>query len=73
MPRRWAIRVTFADGNEAWLRHGSRIGSGPIATFGSRKLAEINAEFVGHGLDAGAVVTIIEHHKLKSVAPTEGK
>lgn len=59
MPSKWAIRVTYPSGDEAWLRHGSRIGEGPLATFGTRKLAEINAEFVSQGMDAGTVVTVV--------------
>lgn len=62
-PKRWAVRVTFANGEDAYLRRGSRIGSGPVVTFGTRKLAEINAEFVGHGLDSGAVVTVVQYRK----------
>lgn len=63
MPKCWKIRVTYANGEEAYLRHGSRIGAGPLATFGTRKLADINAEFVKMGLDEGDVVTVVQHVK----------
>lgn len=63
MPKTWAIRVTYQNGEEAWLRHGSRIGAGPLATFGTRKLADINADFVKQGMDAGTVVTVVQHRR----------
>lgn len=66
MVKRWAIRVTYPSGEEAFLRHGSRIGAGPVATFGTRKGADINAEFVMQGMEAGTVVTVVEHNKPKS-------
>jgi hypothetical protein len=56
---RWAIRVTYPDGREAWLRHGASIGEGPVVRFGTKKLAEINAEFVSHGLPEGTTVTVV--------------
>ncbi len=56
----WAIRVTFANGKDAFLRHGWVIGRGPIATFHSKEKAEREAAFVREGLDAGDVVTVIE-------------
>lgn len=59
-PITWAIRVTFADGREAFLRHGNVIGRGPIATFHSKEKADAQAAFLREGLDAGDVVTVIE-------------
>lgn len=56
----WAIRVTFADGKEAFLRHGNVIGRGPIATFHSKAKADEQAAFIREGLDAGDVATVIE-------------
>lgn len=56
----WAIRVTFANGKDAFLRHGGVIGRGPIATFYSKAKAEEQAAFVREGLDAGDVATVIE-------------
>lgn len=56
----WAIRVTYANGKDAFLRHGGVIGRGPIATFYSKAKAEEEAAFVREGLDAGDVVTVIE-------------
>lgn len=70
MSKRWAIRVTYPSGEEAWLRHGSRIGAGPLATFGSRKLADINADFVQQGMDDGTTVVAVEYVKPKRVAST---
>jgi hypothetical protein len=67
MPSRWSIRVTFADGNEALLRHGPVVGEGDVVTFRTRKLAEINADLVRNGLEEGDVVTIIP------AARTEGR
>lgn len=66
--KRWAIRVTYPSGEEAWLRHGSRIGAGPLATFGTRKLAEINADFVRQGLDTDVVIAIVPHRKSEAKA-----
>lgn len=60
MPKRWAIQVVFPNGDVAYLRHGSRIGAGPLATFASRQTADINLEMVVHGLDAGSTATIID-------------
>ncbi len=56
----WAIRVTFANGKDAFLRHGGVIGRGPIATFHVKEKAEEQASFVREGLDAGDVITVIE-------------
>lgn len=56
----WAIRVTFASGRTAFLRHGGVIGRGPIATFHSKDRADAQAAFLREGLDARDVVTVIE-------------
>jgi hypothetical protein len=56
----WAIRVTFANGRDAFVRHGGVIGRGPIATFHSKAKAEAQAALFREGLDAGDVVTVIE-------------
>ena len=56
----WAIRVTFANGKDAFLRHGGVIGRGPIATFHSKQKAEAEAAFIREGMDAGDVVAVIE-------------
>lgn len=64
----WAIRVTFAGGGTAFLRHGGVIGRGPIATFHSKAKAEDQAAFVREGLDAGDVVTVIERSHGKRFA-----
>ncbi len=68
----WAIRVTFANGRDAFLRHGRGIGRGPIATYHSKAKAEEYASFVRDGLDAGDVVTVIErsHGRQKDPAPS---
>ena len=64
MPKRWAIQVVSTNGDVMYLRHGNRIGMGPIATFGTRKLAEINREFIAQGMDAGETVSVIEWNRL---------
>jgi hypothetical protein len=56
----WAIRVTFANGKEAFLRHGGIIGRGPIATWHSKAKAEREAAFVCEGCSSEDVVTVIE-------------
>lgn len=56
----WAIRVTFANGKDAFLRLGGVIGRGPIATFHSKAKAEMEAAFIREGLYEGDVVTVIE-------------
>lgn len=56
----YAIRVTFANGRDAFVRQGGVIGRGPIATFYSKAKAEEQAAFFREGLDAGDVVTVIE-------------
>lgn len=56
----WAIRVTFASGREAFLRHGGVIGRGPIARFHSKAKADDQAAFIREGMDAGDVVAVIE-------------
>lgn len=57
--KRWAVRVTYADGNEAYLRHGARIGYGSIVKF-DKKTAEINADFLRAGVDEGDTVTVVQ-------------
>lgn len=56
---RWAIRVTFRNGEDAWLRHGSVPGVGQIVTFTNRRLAEKEAAFVREGLSDGDVAMIV--------------
>jgi hypothetical protein len=56
----WAIRVTFASGKEAFLRHGGVIGRGAIATFHSKAKAEREAAFVREGCSSEDVVMVIE-------------
>jgi hypothetical protein len=67
----WAIRVTYANGRTAFLRHGGVIGRGPIVTFHSKAKADADAAFLRHGLDAGDVVTVIERsHGRRKKPPT---
>lgn len=56
---RWVIRVTYPNGEDAYLRHGAVIGEGPIVRFGTKRLADINAGFVSEGLPDGATVTVV--------------
>lgn len=68
----WAIRITFANGRDAFLRHGGKVGHGPIATYYSKAKAEEQAAFVREGLDAGDVVTIIERSHGRNVSRADG-
>lgn len=58
MPR-YMIRVNYPDGAVAWLRHGSRIGYGPIVRFRSKRDADVNLDFICEGLDAGVTATVV--------------
>jgi hypothetical protein len=66
MPKRWAIQVVLKNGDVCYLRHGNRIGMGAIATFGTRKLAGINCDFIQQGLDAGSVASVVAWQKQPS-------
>jgi hypothetical protein len=55
----WAIRVTFANGQTAFLRHGGVIGKGAIVSFHSKAKADAEAENVRNGLNEGDVLTVI--------------
>ncbi len=59
MTHHWGIRVTDEHGEDAWLRHGSTIGEGPIVRFRSRDRAEAEAAFVREGLDEGQTLSIV--------------
>lgn len=56
----WAIRVTFATGRSAFLRHGGVIGQGPIVSFHSKAAADTKADFLRQGMDQSDVITVIE-------------
>jgi len=58
-PGRWAIRVTYPNGQDAWLRRGATIGAGPIVEFRTKHLAELNVELIREGLDADTVVSVV--------------
>jgi hypothetical protein len=60
---RWAIRVTFATGEDAWLRHGRLPGEGPIVKFANRQVAEREASFVREGLDQGDALPVVRFHR----------
>jgi hypothetical protein len=60
---RWAIRVTYATGEDAWLRHGGVPGEGPVVKFTSRQVAEREASFVREGLDVADVVAVVRFHR----------
>lgn len=61
---KWCIRVTLGNGEDCFLRHGRIPGEGKIATFGSKALAEMNAEsMIAPGLESGEVVTVIRYSK----------
>jgi hypothetical protein len=58
---RWAIRVTYPSGEDAYLRHGATVGEGPVVTFRTKRDAELNAEaYVQPGLDEGTVVSVVK-------------
>jgi hypothetical protein len=61
---RWAIRVTYENGEDAWLRSGSAIDEGPIVQFRSREAAERQADFAREGLDEGQSLTIVRLDRL---------
>jgi hypothetical protein len=63
MPTRYAIEVVYPSGETTYLRHGSRIGEGPIATFATRKLADINRDFIAQGLDRGTQALVVRYTK----------
>lgn len=68
----WAIRVTYANGRTALLRHGDVIGRGPIATFHSKVAADKQAAFIRLGMDASDVVTVFERsHGRTAIANAE--
>lgn len=68
----WAIRVTFADGRTALLRHGGVIGRGPIATFRTKAKADAEAAFLSEGLDAHDTITVFERsHGRTAIATAE--
>ncbi len=56
---RFALRVTYADGQEAWLRHGAVTGDGLIVLFSNRERAEARAAELRAGLDEGDVVMVV--------------
>jgi hypothetical protein len=58
---RWCIRVTYPDGRDAFLRHGSRPGYGPIVQFPSRKTADVNLDLITNGLDEGTTATVVSY------------
>lgn len=57
--KRWVIRIVYPDGGVAWLRHGARVGHGPIVRFTSRKTAEVNLDFIRQGLDDGVIASVV--------------
>jgi hypothetical protein len=58
--RAYAIQVTFQSGDVAYLRHGSRIGAGPVVRFRDRLTADVNREFVQQGLNDGDQASVID-------------
>lgn len=70
----WAVRVTFANGREAFLRvrhaREAPLGRGPIASFRLKSLADDAAARLVGTLEAGDVVTVIERSHGKQHADT---
>lgn len=58
---RWAIQVVFPSGGVGYLRHGAKPGDGAIVQFRTRKLADINREFVEAGLTRGETVSVVRY------------
>lgn len=68
-----AIRVTFANGRDAFVRRGRVLGRGPIATFYNKAQAEAEAvAFIQEGAEAGAMVTVIERSHGRNVSRVNG-
>ena len=59
--RQWAIRVTYANGEDAWLRQGATIGEGAIVRFTSKQRAEEYRDFISQGLDADEVARVVRY------------
>lgn len=69
----WAIRVTFATGQHAFLRRGGVFGQGPIMSFTTKDRAERDAEDLRNKLDVQSVVTVIERsHGRMDRTPADG-
>jgi hypothetical protein len=58
---RWGIRVTFADGRDAWLRTGATPGEGHVVRFHSKADADRQAAFMREGMSEGDVVSVVRY------------
>ena len=56
---RWAIRVTYPNGQDAWLRHGASVGVGSVVQFRTKQLAEINVDFIRQGFDDDVTISVV--------------
>ena len=56
---RYVIRVNYPNGAVAWLRHGGRVGHGPIVRFPNKKTAEVNLAFIREGLDQSVTASVV--------------
>ena len=56
---RYVIRITYPDGQVAWLREGTCIGFGPIVRFRSTREAERHLAVIQEGLYLGTTATIV--------------
>jgi len=60
-PDRWVVRVTFASGHDAYLRHGGVSGEGAIVQFRTRARADAEADFVREGLGSEDAVAVVRY------------
>lgn len=56
---KYAIRVIDEDGNVMFIRHGAKIGEGPVATFRTRHQAQEAVDALMPGLDGDEHVRIV--------------
>jgi hypothetical protein len=55
---RWAVRVTYPSGEEAWLRHGALVGSGSIVAFAKPAPGGAGGPFLSMGMEDESEVTV---------------
>jgi hypothetical protein len=57
---RWAVRVTYVSGHEAFVRDGAG-AHGAIAMWPSKARAEQHADVLRAGVDRGVIVAVVPH------------
>ena len=58
---RYVIQIVYRSGEVAYLRHGAKVGAGAVVQFRDRKTADVNLDFIGQGLDEGAVASVVRY------------